>query len=361
METYDYPIGITSQFKFCGNPFRIDTYKGCTFGCKYCFANNLRGNINDKILPSNIEMITKMFSDAFNGTDKLNLTIEMLKAKIPLHLGGLADPFQPAEFENKITYKLLQLSNKYKYPIIISTKSGMLPSSYLEILDPTIHAFQISLISKNLEYIRKFEVNSPEPENRISLIKQLKTRGFWVGLRVQPFIDLDEHIKLIKYLEPYINYITIEHLKIGFDNPTTFKEISKFVNLNRYRAEGREYEQMTDLKEQNINEVKKITNLPIGCGDNDLHHLSTSRCCCGIDTINSNFDNWLKYNQTYFITGEHKLSQTNYPKCNVRSFLFPSRRKNGYTTIKQYTDYFMREEKYIEKDDKFIKAQESLF
>ncbi len=25
---YKYPIALTQQFKFCGNPFRIDLYKG---------------------------------------------------------------------------------------------------------------------------------------------------------------------------------------------------------------------------------------------------------------------------------------------------------------------------------------------
>ena len=31
MELYKYPIGMTQQFRHCGNPFRIDSYKGCGF------------------------------------------------------------------------------------------------------------------------------------------------------------------------------------------------------------------------------------------------------------------------------------------------------------------------------------------
>ena len=41
---YTSPLGITSQFYFCGNPFRLDVYKGCTVGCKYCFINNQHSN-----------------------------------------------------------------------------------------------------------------------------------------------------------------------------------------------------------------------------------------------------------------------------------------------------------------------------
>ena len=40
---YKYPIALTQQFRFCGNPFRVDLYKGCDFGCKYCFANSRNG------------------------------------------------------------------------------------------------------------------------------------------------------------------------------------------------------------------------------------------------------------------------------------------------------------------------------
>lgn len=34
------PINVSSKFAICGLPIRVDTYKTCSFGCKYCFANN---------------------------------------------------------------------------------------------------------------------------------------------------------------------------------------------------------------------------------------------------------------------------------------------------------------------------------
>jgi len=33
------PLDATSKFPICGMPIRIDSYRTCTFGCKYCFAN----------------------------------------------------------------------------------------------------------------------------------------------------------------------------------------------------------------------------------------------------------------------------------------------------------------------------------
>lgn len=39
----DYPkfegLNVSSKFAICGLPVRVDAYKTCSFGCKYCFAN----------------------------------------------------------------------------------------------------------------------------------------------------------------------------------------------------------------------------------------------------------------------------------------------------------------------------------
>ena len=69
----------------------------------------------------------------------------------------MSDPFQPVEFfnENRLTYQLIEISNKYQYPLMFSSKCAHLPKEYWEILDPNIHAFQISLISDDNDYLRE--------------------------------------------------------------------------------------------------------------------------------------------------------------------------------------------------------------
>lgn len=34
------PLSISSKFAICGVPIRLDIYKTCGFGCRYCFAEN---------------------------------------------------------------------------------------------------------------------------------------------------------------------------------------------------------------------------------------------------------------------------------------------------------------------------------
>lgn len=32
-------LNVSSKYGICGLPIRVDSYKTCSFGCRYCFAN----------------------------------------------------------------------------------------------------------------------------------------------------------------------------------------------------------------------------------------------------------------------------------------------------------------------------------
>ena len=340
---YKYPISLTQQFKMCGNAFRIDTYKGCTFGCNYCFATNRGGNFKSGLQIADFSIIEKLFEKAFEK-DKLysNINVEMLRQRVPLHLGGMSDPFQDREFEHKITYKLLQLSNKYNYPILISTKCADLPSEYWEVLNPNIHTFQISNLGYDDDFIRNYETNTPSAKERINFMCKLKEKGFWVSLRLQLLVNIEQAEKLILNCDNYVNYITIEHLKISLDNKKIKEWIMKQVNFDKdkYTSTGREYELKTKYKRENIMRLKDITSVSIGCADNDLHELSDSYNCCGIDTINDNFNSWIKYNSMY-INMTNDTSQW-YPKCSCQSVFNSACRKKGYDFKSYVDDYILK-------------------
>lgn len=342
-ELYKNPILHTSQFPMCGNAFRMDTYMGCSFGCKYCFANARHNGIlfNNKVC--DIKLVEKWFNDAINLKKTSNVKLEMLNRRVPLHLGGMADPFQKREFEHEKTYEFLKISKRYNYPVSISTKAASLPDKYWDVLDPKIHTFQISLIGITDEYIKRFETNTPTPIERIDFIKELHRRGFWVSIRIQPLIEINEALQLIKATEAYVNYYTVEHLKIAIDN----KHIAEmmFNQLNKMNipliCKGREWEFSGEVKRRNIQLIKDSTKVKIGCGDNDFHVLSDSLNCCGIDTMPEAFNNWMKYNSMYIkMTGDR--SQW-YPKNNCNGCFNSTCIIKGYSNMKQYTDKYYNE------------------
>lgn len=343
--TYTYPIQLTSQFRFCGNAFRIDLYRGCDFGCNYCFANNRGGGIKRGYDSANFEQIEKLFVKAFESDREYkDVLVKLLKRRVPLHLGGMSDPFQEREFEQGLSYRLLQLTKKYNYPMIISTKQAMLPEKYWEIMDNKIHAFQISLMGYDDSFLNQYEGNTPSATERIAFMQKLHDNGFWVSLRLQPLIDLEQAKKVVKAAENIVNYITIEHLKIPNDNAAIRNLFAPLIKKEDYYypSSMRNMELKKEIKEYNFNEIKKITKIKLGAGDNDLHYLSDSRNCCGVDTIGKEFDNWLKYNYTYFVTAkkDEDFDQLWCPKGNVRSFLNPDTRIDGLSTYKEYTDIY---------------------
>lgn len=309
---YSSPIGLTSQFRFCPNAFRVDTYKGCTFGCTYCFANITNAQGHQGFGSADVSEISRAFHNAFCTKAKDNLTLELLRHRVPLHCGGKSDPFQKREFKEGRTYDLLRLSNRYNYPICFSTKTADLPDVYFDLLRPDIHAFQVSILGWTDEFISKWEYNTPTAKERLAFVKKLRDRGFWCSIRIQPMIDIEEVELLLTNAKDIPSYITVEHLKLPSDNNAELSKLAKNVDIENYSASPytmRNLELRRNLKVQNIERVKKIAHkygVKVGVGDNDLHHLSDTRNCCGIDTIGGAFSNYLKYNLTYFVTGEQE-------------------------------------------------------
>jgi DNA repair photolyase len=337
---YKNPIMHTSQFPMCGNSFRVDTYRNCDFGCKYCFANNRNGNFETKTQIADINLISKWMHEAIIKGESNNIKKEMLKQFVPLHLGGMSDPFQCREWKYGVTKEFLKLSKKYNYPVNISTKTDNLPDEYFEILDPKIHTFQISLIGISDEYIRRFETNTPLANSRINFIKKLKDMGFWVSIRIQPIIKINEVVELIKQTEKLVNYYTIEHLKLPSDNNAMMKIIIPLLHDNPVKliSKGREYEFGGAEKLKNIKLIKSITNVKIGCGDNDFHTMSDSLNCCGIDTMPEAFNNWMKYNSMYIkMTGDRDVW---FPKNNCNGCFNSTCIVKGFKTMNQYTDKY---------------------
>jgi len=338
---YEFCLVLTQQFRHCGNPFRADTYQGCDYGCKYCFATYSVGHNNRKngIRPAKI----KTFENALNGKGS-KLTLELLKNKTPIHLGGMSDPFQKAEIKHKRTLEFLKLFNNY--PISISTKTASLTDDYWRVLNPKYHTFQISLISDNENTIRLFESNTPTAKDRISFIKELKRRGFWVSVRIQPLIYVNEAISLLNKLEGCIDFATVEHLKI---TKTGTQEIRKLMfsklgdEAGLYKVRRNYYKLPYNEMKKNINKIKSSTNIKIGCGDNEFHENSDCLNCCGIDLMPNSFKNWMKYNSQYIqMTGDKDVF---IPRQPVTKDTIPS---NTFKRFSKNTSYKFYVDKYLE-------------
>lgn len=346
---YENQIQLTSQFRFCGNCFRVDTYRGCSHGCKYCFANNRMakgfGGVNNMQLGDH-KVIENLFKAAFESKrPATDLSVELMRRRVPFHLGGMSDPFQPREERHQLTLKFLRLSKMFKTPVVISTKFGWFPDQpeYWDTLDPELHTFQVSLIGMDEGWVANFETSSSTPKQRVSYINELKERGFWTAVRIQPLLDLGQADMVLDALHKKIDYCTVEHLKLPKFNDKIWNNVlehlsDQYKSLLRASPNKPEFELNARVKLDNIEFLKKkYPDVKFGCGDNDLHEYSDSLNCCGIDTMPPAFENWLKYNSMYIkMTGDR--SQW-IPTCKINGCFLIDQLKKGWT-YKDYVDAY---------------------
>ena len=323
---YHECMQLTSQFKFCPNAFRVDMYRGCDFGCKYCFANmeafHETGTGLSVWREAQLEDVRKKFKLALE-TDKesQSVIVELLRHRVPLHCGGMSDPFQKREWELGLTKGLIEISNEYNYPIQFSTKASWI-NEYEKFMNPKIHAFQISLMGINYDYVTKWETHTPRPTDRAEFVQHLRERGFWCSVRIQPIIEIDEVLHLVEYMEDTPSYYSIEHLHVMADSYAAQQALrDNKVDPTNFVQNGGVLEFRHDIKEENAKRVIELANkygVKVGVADNDLHYMSQSRCCCGTDTIGGEFENFLKYNSCYLSTGESDVKEIWKPQSNVR-------------------------------------------
>ncbi len=342
MKTFN-PLNVSSKIGVCGLPLRVDSYKTCSFGCKYCFSNNrvIRKTVDKDLQVANVKQLERKMDKVFNKNEynKENLIDIMLLDDITWHYGGMSDPFQPCEKDLKITEQIVDIANKYNRSILFSTKSD---TYYGSKVNPDLHAFQLSVT--NLLDNNWVEPNLAPLEKRIKFFEQLKNEGFKVGIRIQPFIPNVTSTDIIDCFCD-ADYFTIEGLKLVPQNKEHKDYLLKLLNLNKD-----DFTQMglLNLKpEIRLNLYKDFINklneydIPYSIADNDLHYMSSGKCCCG-DTLikkSTTFNNTYllyKYGKNYTLE-DVKDNLAPYNNCKAKH-LFTSNRTEGCTTVEDFFD-----------------------
>lgn len=336
------PLSVSSKFAICGLPLRLDTYKTCGFGCKYCFAENRKIMEYSKSLQvANLEWLDKKLNKVLvqKRINKDNLLEVLLSQGITLHCGGMSDPFQPLERELHITKKMIDICNKYNVHILFSTKTD---TTYDCDIRPDLHSFQLSVT--NCEDRRDIEPNVPWFEDRHSFYVSLKERGFKVGIRIQPFIPNVSTLHIVDYFNDADNF-TLEGIKIVPQN----LEHKQFI-INNLGLNKSDFKQMgllnlnTSLRLQMYEPFIKrfvLDDIPYSIADNDLHYIGTNRCCCGdrLTYKSTSFNNTCMinmYGKDYTLEEVLKeLGEVSDCKCNQ---LFTSNRQEGCKTVKEFYD-----------------------
>lgn len=333
-------LSASSKFAICGLPLRADTYRGCSYGCEYCFSNNRKIMEFDKHLRiGNIPKLEKQLERVLcKGALRDGNFIDALIADgITWHCGGMSDPFQPCEGRYHITAKLIELTKKHGVSVLFSTKSDSLRGCDP---DPELHTFQLSVTGASQE----LEPNVASIEDRRQFFSMLKNSGFRVGIRVQPFIPGVSGPELVDMFSD-ADHFTIEGLKLVPQNKEHVERVLSLTGLSKdmftqmgllnlrpsVRAEL--YRPMVEALEYHA--------VPYSIADNDMHQLSTCKCCCG-DALVCKSTNFNSTAMCYeYGRGGYGLRDVTtemgraIAECKVNQ-LFTSNRQEGCTTCAEF-------------------------
>jgi DNA repair photolyase len=263
-------------------------YKGCSHGCKYCFAEKFQDI--SKIEVDETARSLKSFIDG-----KRDKATNWCDWNIPLHIGGLSDPFQPVERKFRITYECLKVLEETQYPFIISTKGRLVADEeYLSLLEKCNGVVQISLVCSEYD---KIEKGCPPFEERLEIIRKISPRVKRVIVRVQPYMhEVFQSVfdNLAKFKDAGAYGVIIEGMKFPKKIDGMVKVGGDFVHP---------YEMiLSDFMK--LKEEAHRLGLKIYAGENRIRKHGDSLTCCGIDGLDGFKPN--VYNLNHILNGDRQ-------------------------------------------------------
>lgn len=160
--------GFISTYDFTLNP-----YRGCQYGCSYCYAAAFSPDSKMRQGWGNWVIIKE------NAAAILDRELTRWKKKNPdrpasIYMSSVTDPYQPIETKQQLTRELLKVMLNYQPTLVIQTRSPMITRD-IDLLRE-FQRLRINMsITTGSEIVRKdFEGRSPSIKSRLQAIARLK-------------------------------------------------------------------------------------------------------------------------------------------------------------------------------------------
>lgn len=274
-----------SQVILCDLPIRFDTYKGCTHFCKYCFARK-KQDLGDIGFDESVTSL-KNFIDG-----KRSSMVRWCDWDIPIHWGGMSDPFQPCEKTYKRSLDCLKLFAETQYPFVVSTKGKLIvEGEYFELIKKCNCVVQISMAGSSYD---KLEEGAPSFEERLEMARKISPYKR-VVVRVQPYF-VECHNEIMQNVERMaqagVYGIVAEAMKFEKKKEGLVKVAGDFT----YPLEVLEplFKELRDKVHD--------CGMKFYSGENRLRSLGDSLSCCGIDGMEGFRGN--TYNLNHLMNGD---------------------------------------------------------
>jgi DNA repair photolyase len=188
--------------------YSINPYRGCEFGCKYCYARYTHEFMAPKTAASDSELEEISPPTVMNFRDPLSFErmiflkqnaawlleqeLKKIDPALEIALGTATDPYQPIERKALITRSLLEVfARKTGYRLGIVTKSRLIERDIdllVEIAQRNTLVVHVTITTPNAKLARLLEPRAPRPDLRFQAVKRLREVGIIAGVFGSPLL-----------------------------------------------------------------------------------------------------------------------------------------------------------------------------
>jgi DNA repair photolyase len=166
----------------------INPYRGCEFGCRYCYARYTHEFME---MRDGMEFEQKIYVKQ-HAADLLRHELRRVKTDDSIALGTATDPYQPAERRYEVTRGILEEFARHRgFELGIVTKSNLIVRD-LELLKEVGRANRLSVhitvTTLDVNLARILEPRAPRPDLRLDAVRALAQAGLRVGISCSPAV-----------------------------------------------------------------------------------------------------------------------------------------------------------------------------
>ena len=184
--------------------YSINPYRGCEFGCKYCYARYTHeflapapekhagdAHSAEVALPP-AEMFERRIYLKKNAAWLLEQELRKIDPSQEIALGTATDPYQPIERRARLTRSLLEVfSRKQGFRLGIVTKSQLVVRD-LDLLETIARhntlVVHLTITTTDADLARKLEPRAPRPKLRFQAVRRLREAGIRTGVLCSPLL-----------------------------------------------------------------------------------------------------------------------------------------------------------------------------
>lgn len=168
----------------------INPYRGCEFGCKYCYARYTHEFME---LRDSEQFETEIYAKQFDPA-AFRRELAKIPSKDGICIGSATDPYQPAERRFQITRQILEkFFQEHARTLSVTTKSNLVARD-AELLGAiarsnVLHVF-VTITTTDEQLARQLEPFAPQPSLRLEAIERLTAKGVRVVVLCSPIMPL---------------------------------------------------------------------------------------------------------------------------------------------------------------------------